>query len=200
MGCFASCDGIGVDENCLQGSQYSADEICVDTPPQACDGLQCEFCMGVGSCAWDASQQKCVSSCNDTATERGASCFPSESFQATDVCNTNDEDTEQVGDEEEQDEEQEDEDGACDAFTSCSECLEAKCDWATNGVGCIGNCSVFDMSCYPGAVYRNDAIQVCGDETEGSESAIVTSAAAATSVATMTAATVVSNILFSVLC
>lgn len=169
VGCFASCDGIAT--NCLDGSQHNAADICTppnqdeESPTNECDGLSCDFCLGVGSCAW-SDEQGCVESCDAIATSR---CFPSDTYEAADVCNAEQDETKTnstISTETNSTtttNEEDKEDTKCMEFTSCEECLSESCDWAPDA-GCIGNCSVFDMSCYPGAVYRSSAYQVCSGE------------------------------------
>lgn len=146
MGCSSVCSS----HDCVQGSDKNSTQVCASLSENnisttirndgesPCKGLSCEDCMGVQSCSW-SNEEGCVLSCSDTVD-----CFPSDKYTAIDVC------TSGVIDD------------ACDGLV-CEECLTNECDWAPE-LGCLTNCSIFDMGCFPGAVF--DAIDVCHDEPD----------------------------------
>lgn len=153
VGCSSVCNS----HDCVQGSDKNSTQVCAslsenknnrtitrknDESP-SCNGLTCEDCMGVQSCSW-SNQEGCVLSCSDTVD-----CFPSDTYTAIDVC------TSGVVDD------------ACDGLV-CQECLTNECDWAPE-LGCLANCSIFDMGCFPGEVF--DAIDVCHDEPDNGDAA-----------------------------
>lgn len=137
MGCLSSCDNVEV--ICVQKSDNNSSNVCTTNrtieESSSCDGLSCESCLGVDTCAW-SKEEGCISSC-DNKTE----CFPSSEYSEIEVC------TSGVVDD------------ACDGL-KCEECLGNDCDWAPEH-GCLLNCSIFDTGCFPGAVY--DAFEVCGE-------------------------------------
>jgi len=216
IGCMASCDN--VETNCLLGTEYSAEDICDANSDITCDGLACDFCLGVGNCAW-VPDEGCVSSCEGIADAR---CFASLDYNASDVCVTLSTTTIPASSTAEPASTADASDSttaepasttAVPASTaepastaiplsveedpctglSCEECVDSSCGWVPDD-GCISDCSVFDMGCFPGEVY--DAYEVCDSsnlETFRPASETAMSSAAKESIVAAAAAIMILN-------